>query len=358
MRGRSLLGQGSFSEGWAEYTHRPWPAQMRAENPRLALTNRLPDDPRGKHICVLHEQGLGDELFFLRYAPQLHAAGARITYCASAKIASLLARVPCLAQVPTGMNPPTDSDAIIMAGDLPHALSAHPASALPLTNTGASEPARAFARTACRIAVFWPPAPAPLALTALAERLAEIRVHLAQCGPGPYIGLTWRGGTPPSEQRMVVWALYKEIGIAPLAAALKDAPGTYIALQRNPAPGELDALADALGRRVHDFTALNEDLEGMLALLTLLDDYVGVSNTNMHLRAGAGKTARVLVPSPPDWRWMMNHARNSPWFPGFSIYRQSLNGEWDAALAELKRDLISQNRPQSTKPEATADERR
>ena len=68
----------------------------------------------------------------------------------------------------------------------------------------------------------------------------------------------------------------------------------------------------------------------MLALLALLDDYVGVSNTNMHLRAGVGKPARVLVPSPPDWRWMMNHARTSPWFPGFSIYRQSLRGDWDA----------------------------
>ena len=36
----------------------------------------------------------------------------------------------------------------------------------------------------------------------------------------------------------------------------------------------------------------------MLALLSLIDEYVGVSNTNMHLRAGVGKTAKVLVPAP------------------------------------------------------------
>ena len=101
-----------------------------------------------------------------------------------------------------------------------------------------------------------------------------------------------------------------------------------------------DELSRAIGRPVHDFSDLNEDLEGMLALLSLLDDYIGVSNTNVHLRASVGKTTRVLVPSPPDWRWMMNHAPMSAWFPGCPIYRQSLNGDWAGALSSLKRDLL------------------
>ena len=53
------------------------------------------------------------------------------------------------------------------------------------------------------------------------------------------------------------------------------------------------AEAATLERPVHDLTALNEDLEGMLALLSCLDEYTGVSNTNMHLRAAAGRTARM-----------------------------------------------------------------
>ena len=75
----------------------------------------------------------------------------------------------------------------------------------------------------------------------------------------------------------------------------------------------------------------------MLALLALIDDYVGVSNTNMHLRAAAGKTARVLVPCPAEWRWMASGS--SPWFPGFGIYRQALNGRWEDALTALRRDI-------------------
>lgn len=332
----ALLGHGCFAEGWAEYVHRPWPALFRAEHPHLALTQMLPADLRGKHICVLREQGLGDEIFFLRFAPHLQAAGARVTYCASAKISSLLARAACLERVLDEIAPPIDADAIILAGDLPHALSASPSTPLALQNT---RPPASAMRWAVRISIFWPPAPPPLVLAPRADRVAGIRARLAQCGPGPYIGLTWRGGTPPREQRAVIWVLYKEIGIEPFATAIRDTGGTFVALQRNPQTGELDLLARALGGRVHDFSDLNEDLEGMLALMTLLDDYIGVSNTNTHLRASIGKPARVLVPSPPDWRWMMNHANPSPWFPEFQVYRQSVQGSWDAALAELRRDL-------------------
>ncbi|HEX9782720.1 MAG TPA: hypothetical protein VGA56_08320 [Opitutaceae bacterium] len=41
---------------------------------------------------------------------------------------------------------------------------------------------------------------------------------------------------------------------------------------------------------------MNEDLEDMLALLAVVDDYVGASNTNMHLRASAGRTGAGARP--------------------------------------------------------------
>jgi hypothetical protein len=85
-------------------------------------------------------------------------------------------------------------------------------------------------------------------------------------------------------------------------------------------------------------TAWNEDLEGMLALLALADEYIGVSNTNMHLRAGTGRTARVMAPRPAEWRWLPGGSE-SPWFPGFQVYRQGTDGKWDAAFDRLERDL-------------------
>ena len=132
--------------------------------------------------------------------------------------------------------------------------------------------------------------------------------------------------------------MFKNAPLDRLATALGAAPGTMIALQRAPEPGELDRLAAALGRPVHDLTALNDDLEAMLALVAALDDYVAVSNTNVHLRAAVGRASRVLVPNPPEFRWMAE-GRESLWFPGTTVYRQETDQDWTLALADLASDL-------------------
>ena len=105
---------------------------------------------------------------------------------------------------------------------------------------------------------------------------------------------------------------------------------------------ETAALAAALGAPVHDLGRFNQTLEDMLALLHRIDIYAGVSNTNTHLRAGTGRIAHVLIPHPPEWRWMIRGAR-SPWFPDFPLYRQAYGDQrasgWEAALAALRRDV-------------------
>jgi hypothetical protein len=76
----------------------------------------------------------------------------------------------------------------------------------------------------------------------------------------------------------------------------------------------------------------------MLAALEVLDEHVCVSNTNVHLRAGLGRASRVLVPYPPEFRWM-NAGAESPWFPGSPVYRETAEDGWAPALAALARDL-------------------
>lgn len=333
----ALLAYGYVADGWAAYDNRPAFDNLRKKYSGVALARTLPPALPGKHICLLREQGLGDEIFFLRFAPLLTAAGARVTYQATNKIGSLFKRLECLDQVLAEDAPLPRADAVMLVGDLPHALARFPASVLPAQAAPEHRlPMRGITR---RISVFWPRLPDTLAIPPLETCVAAMRKRLADIGSPPYIGLSWKGGTPPEAQRGGPgWLLYKEVGIQRFAEALRDLPATFIALQRKPAPGEIESLARILGREVHDFSALNEDLESMLAALALIDEYVGVSNTNMHLRAAAGRVARVLVPQPAEWRWMATGA-SSPWFPGFSIYRQSLDGNWREALAKLRADL-------------------
>ena len=346
------LALGLFEEGWRDFLYRPARTELITRYPNLTMASEMPDKLHNLHVCVLREQGLGDELFFLRFARFLKARGARLTYRTNPKLSSILERVGDLDRVIPNTEPTPAADYLLTAGDLPLAACANSASPLGTRVAPSKFPAGAvyafIASLPKAYGLIYPDLPRALELTPLPDRLASLTQRLSELGPPPYRGLTWRGGTAPAEQgRDMAWMLFKQIPFKSLAAALEHIDGTFLALQRNPEPGEIDEFGGRLKRPLHDLCDLNEDLESMLALLALLDDYIGVSNTNMHLRAGVGKTARVLVPCPAEWRWMAKGAR-SPWFPGFSIYRQENNGDWSDALAQLTADLgASARRPQT-----------
>lgn len=295
------LRLGEFREGWANHLARSLSTQDRTVPPTL------PEQPQGAKVLLLAEQGLGDELLFLRFAPALKSRGMHLDYCGSRRLKPLLADQALFGE---WMSPQASVNlaayqSIVSIGNLPLVLGMASTSDIP------------------------PPLKMQVA-PALRERMAA---RLAQCESQRFIGVTWRAGTADSEE-----LLYKEAPLSVLGDLLKDVPGAIIVLQRHPKAGEIEQLARHAGRTVYDFSAANENLEEMLALLSLVEEYIGVSNTNMHLMAGLRRTARVLVPHPPEWRWM-EEGQESPWFPGFQIYRQDRVKDWDAALARLSNEL-------------------
>jgi hypothetical protein len=179
------------------------------------------------------------------------------------------------------------------------------------------------------------PIPDPVRFDPLPERVAAVaaRTHGLE---RPLIGLTWRAGTGPGPGDRNV--LYKEVPFKKFLSMAQALPGTLAVLQRGPKPEELERLMEVCGPRVVDFSGLNADLEAMLALLAQLDDHVGVSNTNMHLCAGLGRGARVLVSRGIEFRWMAEGIE-SPWFRGFAIYRQALGGDWSDTLKAVGADV-------------------
>lgn len=299
-RALAALTLGRFDTGWADYLWRPGVDRARAPRPMKPLPARLD----GRRLHVLRDQGLGDELFFLRFAAGLRARGATIAYEAHPKIASLLARVPGLTLGETSDRAAEAPRAALSVGDLPY-----------LLGPGAGTPP-------------------PLPLAPTESCIARAERAMAEIGPRPWIGVTWRAGSKGPEK------LDKAVPIRALGGVLRDCPGTIVAVQRNPEHGEIAALAAAVGRPVADLTAWNEDLEAVLGLMDRLDDYVCVSNTNLHLRAGCGRTCRVLIPHPAEFRWL-NEGPGSPWFPGFFLYRQKVDGDWTPALEGLATALHS-----------------
>ena len=114
-----------------------------------------------------------------------------------------------------------------------------------------------------------------------------------------------------------------------------------IVLQRNPEAHELLYIQERIGSgRCLDASRFDQNLADVLALLDCLSGMVGVSNTNVHLMAGLGKTADVLVPVPHEFRWQ-EAGDESPWFPGCKVFRQEAPTDWQPALTALRASLAS-----------------
>jgi tetratricopeptide (TPR) repeat protein len=304
----ALLALGRFAEGWRAFLARPGKRVVPAVTAAPLSSHDL-GRIHGRRVTLVGDHGIGDELFFLRFAAPLRAAGARLAYWGDPRLQAMLGRTGLFEEVGAYGHEVPGADFAAHAGDLPAILGDREAL----------------------------PRPPPVRLAPARDCLERMRKVLAESGPPPYIGVTWQAGLPADRfDALRTRLLYKRIDPLALAAALGGSGGTVVVVQRAPTAAD----RAAFGPRAADLSAANEDLEDMLALMALLDDYVGVSNTNMHLRAGAGRTARVLVPMPPEWRWQAATG-DSPWFPGFATYRQAPGGRWAEALARLAGDLAA-----------------
>jgi len=304
--GLMLLSLGEWGDGWRHFLWRAHRDPERARSRPAPLPERLD----GSRVFLRAEEGIGDILFYLRFAPELQQRGAAISLeCPPdmAKLAPLVAGRITLAERAA-------SDLPVWIADLPAVLQTEAV-------------------------------PPPFALRADESLVASVGQALARLGPAPYLALTWRAGTDMRRARELgahgagVRLVYKEIPVEVLAQAVRGWPGTLVSLQRGAESGELDTLRAATGAKVPDLSAMTADLRETLALLALLDEHVAVINTNMHLLAGLGRTAHVLVPRPVDWRWMRERGE-SVWFPGFGVYRQPATLDWSEPLARLRQVLF------------------
>jgi tetratricopeptide (TPR) repeat protein len=263
----------------------------------------LPQRLDGALVEIRREQGLGDTLFFLRYANRLHQRGARVRLRGDPRLHGMLARTGIFDELVDEDQPaPGGADFELSAGDLMNALGSPRVDDLPR----------------------------PLALSALPGSIAQARSVLQAPQGIPTMMVTWRAGTVSDDAGVY----FKQVGAFEIGQALSGFPAHVVSVQRNPTAEENEQFARGLGRPFLDLSAWNPDLEGMLALMSLADRYVGVSNTNMHLRAGLGLPATVLVSRPYEWRWP-GTGTQSPWYPGFHALREQRETGWAPALARI-----------------------
>jgi hypothetical protein len=297
-----LLRYGRFREGWRKYEARFDTHENRHLRRPFTQPKWQGEPLRGRTILLHAEQGFGDALQFIRYAPMVAARGGRVILGVYPGIAPLLARMPGIAQVVDlgGMLPPFDLHCSLMS--------------LPLV----------FGTDMDSI-----PATIPY-LTVPADRLSRWRVRL---GPrrGLRVGVAWSGNPQHRDDAR------RSIPFATFSALLADRAGiAFHVVQTQLRDADRVALQDFPHVRNHANTLT--DFADAGALVSLMDVVISVDTAVVHLAGALGRPVWLLLAQLADWRWLLERD-DSPWYPSVWLLRQSERGDWGSILAVVAERL-------------------
>jgi tetratricopeptide (TPR) repeat protein len=294
------LALGDFAAGWKAYEWRWKTAAFTRYRRPFQTPPWLGKEPvSGKTILLHAEQGFGDTIQFIRYAPLLAGQGARVICEVQPELLPLLSQLP-------------DITGIARGEPLP-AFDMHcPLLSLPL----------AFATQADTIPAAIPDLAAP------PERVALWRDRL-QSGR-PRAGFVWSGS--PSHKN----DSNRSIALSCLAALFDNPALRCFSLQGELRTGDRETLAGLpdlieLGSGFRDFA-------DTAAVISLLDVVVSVDTAVAHLAGALGKPVLILLPHAADFRWMTGRD-DTPWYPTAKLFRQPAFGDWDSVIMRVREEL-------------------
>jgi Flp pilus assembly protein TadD len=297
------LQQGNYAKGWPEYE---WRWRCKEFTPVTYPQPAWDGGPlAGRTILLYAEQGLGDTLQFIRYAPLVKARGGRVVVHCQRPLLPVLLRCRGIDQVvPRGAPlPPFDVHAALLS--------------LPLL----------FGTTLATV-----PADIPY-LFADETLVASWRRELAVL-PGFKVGIAWQGSTGygGDRERSTRLAYFE-----PLARL----PGVrLLSLQKGFGSAQLAEVAgrfpvEDLGNQLDETSGAFMDTA---AVMKCLDLVITVDTSLGHLAGGLGVPVWVAHPFAPDWRWQWGR-EDSPWYPTLRFFRQTEWGRWEPVFARMAAAL-------------------
>lgn len=301
-RALSLLSLGDYARGWEDFEWRWQRPEYRTLRNMFSRSWWDGVDLAGRTILLFAEQGFGDAIQFVRYAPIVARSGARVVVDCHPPLKTLFRQVQGVTQV-------LEDDTEIARYDLCCPLMSLPG--------------------------------------VLGTRLDSVPAELPYLTPDANVVDRWHGKTAPARETLrvgLVWASnpgtgyawHKSLPLEMFAPLARIGGLRFYSLQTGlPAehaaqlpPGlDLVDLSDGL----HDFS----DTAGLIANLDLV---ISVDTAVAHLAAAMGKKTWTLLPQVADWRWGMQ-GDATPWYPHMRLFRQQIAGDWSAAIERLGAEL-------------------
>lgn len=297
----TLLLSGNFKQGWKEYEWR-WKTDHPIFQPRN-FSRPLWDggDVKGITILLHAEQGFGDTIQFVRYAPLVAERGARVILTCPEELKTLVENVEGVRQV------------IAYNEKLPEFDTYCPLVSLPLVFDTQLESI-----------------PARIPYIKVAPELKEkwsggIQRDVSQLN----VGLVWATGPRRLAQK-------KSFPLATFSPLAQFDHIAFYSLQKGEAAKQAQDPPDCM--KLIDYTEDIHDFSDTAAFIENLDLVISVDTAVAHLAGALGKPVWTLLPFAPDWRWMLNRG-DSPWYPTMRLFRQPSPGDWESVITRVAGEL-------------------
>ena len=304
------LSQGRFAEGWEEYE---WRIKCRQFGTRQLPQPRWDGRPLENETLLVHaEQGLGDNIQFLRYLPMVRE---RCRHVAVEVPADLLPLCRQAGIERLRVQPPMD---VVAARRTPAECDFHvPLPSLP----------RIFGTNHETI-------PADVPYLKADDRLVARWREKLSVYPGCKVGIAWQGSPkhPADDSRS-----FPITRFAPLA----EINGVHLlSVQKNFGREQLQSIGARMNvvdlqSEIPDHA---EPFMNVAAIMMNLDLVVTCDTSVAHLAGALGVPVWVAISTMVDWRWMLDRA-DSPWYPTMRLFRQRRLGDWQPVFAEMARQL-------------------
>lgn len=297
------LLQGKLEQAWPEYEFR-WKCPELPERPfKQPLWDGSP--LAGRTILLHAEQGFGDTIQFIRYAPLVQERGGKVIVVCQRPLLPLLSS--CLG-----------IEQIVAQGDaLPETDFHAPLLSLP----------RLFGTTLNNI-------PANVPYLAADERLVERWRQELGWNRNFKVGIAWQGS------QKYRWDHKRSIPLKefePLARV----PGVQLySLQKGYGREQISQVASCfslidLGDRLDEAGGAFIDTAAVMKNL----DLVICSDTAIpHLAGALNVPVWLAISRVPDWRWLLER-EDSPWYPSMRLFRQARHGDWKNVFRHMTAEL-------------------
>jgi len=302
-RAQLLLLHGDFARGLPEYEWRlrvPGHAVARTAAPRWA-GERLD----GRTLLVRAEQGLGDTLQLVRFAPVLAARGAQVVLETQPAIERIVRTCPGLAAVVARGSPLPPHDLETPIGSVPY-----------------------------RLGLSLDSIPRAVPYLAADPRLAAAAARRIRRRGTFTVGIAWQGNPvfPQDCHRSMPLRHF-----APLAAI----PGVRLfSLQKGYGSEQLAAAPFAVEDLGAGLDAAGGAFTDTAAAVTALDLVVVSDSAVAHVAGALGRPVWVVLPLTPDWRWLLGR-EDTPWYPTMRLFRPRRLGGWDDVFRRIARELAA-----------------